>query len=188
MISMLKILIGVFVLLMIITYAMLGKKCWRFFQFDTAKGGPESEIILWIAIALSVGISIVDFLVEKKSPSTIKIIGLYIFLMGGLIQAFTKKYLQQSTHEEALKKNFHKATNMRIFDKIRHPSKTALLFMIIGMALTLGSTWGTILTFAFFIPAVLFRINQEERILLDEFGDRYYDYQDKTKKLMPVII
>jgi protein-S-isoprenylcysteine O-methyltransferase Ste14 len=185
---MLKILIGVFVLVIIIAYAMLGKKYWRFFQFDTAKGGRESEVVLWIAIVLSLGVSIVDFVIEKRPPSTVKIVGLYFFLMGGIVQIFTKKYLKEKTHEEALKKNFHKATHMIIFDKIRHPSKTALFFMIIGIALTLGSTWGIILTFAFFIPALLFRIGQEEKILLDEFGDRYYDYQDRTKKLIPVII
>lgn len=188
MISMLKLLIGIFVLIMVVAYAVLGKKCWRFFQFDTAKGGIESEIILWLAVALSAGISIIDFVMEKQPPSTVKVVGLYFFLMGGVVQIFTKKFLQEATHEQALKKNFHKASNMRIFDKVRHPSKTALLFMIVGLALALGSTWGIILAFAFFIPALLFRIHQEERIMLDEFGDRYYDYQDKTSKLIPVIL
>jgi len=187
MINMLKVLVAVFILIMIIAFAVLGKKTGKFFQFQTAKGKEESAVIMWIAAALTAGVSLMNYIANKPEPSTMKLIGLYIFFMGGIIQITTKKTIL-TMHEEALKQNFHKATTMRLFDRVRHPSKTALFCMVLGTSLTLGSAWGTVMAIALFLPALLFRISQEETILLDEFGNRYYDYQDETKKILPFIL
>ena len=189
MINMLKVLIGLFVLLMILAFAFLGKQMWKFFLFRTAKTKrEESEWIMWIAAIATLSVSIADFVQEPTAPTTWKVIGAYLFLMGGIFQIIAKRALKKNTQHEAMKENFHTATSYGIYHRLRHPSKTGLFFMVLGVALGVGSTWGTIIALFLFTPALFYRISCEEKELLDEYGDRYYDYQDTTNKLIPFIL
>lgn len=188
MINMLKVLIGLFILVMIMAFALLGKKTLTFFRFRTAIGRKESEVILWIVTVAAIGVSIGEFIQNPTEPNAWKILGAYSFLMGAAFQIMAKKGLEEKTQEQAMKKNFHKATSYGIYHKLRHPSKTGLFFIVLGIAMTLGSRWGLAITLLLFIPALLFRTSQEEHALLDQYGDRYYDYQERTNKLIPFIL
>jgi len=70
---------------------------------------------------------------------------------------------------------------------VRHPSYAAVLLMVMGVGLFLGSWW----SFAWLTTSVfcglLFRIRVEERALLLQLGDRYDTYAAGHKRLVPFI-
>lgn len=187
MVNMLKVLIGVFILMIIISIAFLGKRFYKIFMFRTAETPHiESEAVLWVITLLSVMIPIIDFTTQNKDATILMSTGIYLIIGAIIIQITAKRNLTENYHHLQLRKNFHVAKK-GIYSIIRHPSKTALLMTILGINLALGSTWGIIVTIFLLFPALLFRISQEEKALIDEFGDRYYDYQEETKKLIPLV-
>lgn len=188
MVNMLKVLIAVLILVMIIAIAILGKKTRTLLRFQTTQTERnESTWILWMITLLTISVAIFDYIQNATTPGILHISGLFVFLAGGIIQIYAKKHLSEHTHGEALKKNFRKATK-GIYTTLRHPSKTGLLLLVVGIAMSVGSIWGILLSLLLFLPALLFRISQEERTLLDVHSERYYDYQEHTNKLIPHLL
>ncbi len=188
MVNMLKILAAVIILLAIIGIGILGKKLFRALIFKTAKTpSNESKVLEVITGLVVIGIAIANY-ARKEPDATITMwIGAAVFFLGGLLQLIARKQLyEDKTFEERLSTGFE-AAQTGLYSKLRHPSKTALLIIIIGICLALGSIWGLALLAVLFFPSVLYRISQEERALLDKFGERWIEYQSDSKRIIPGI-
>ena len=74
-----------------------------------------------------------------------------------------------------------------VFSKVRHPSYSGGLLTFLGLGLTLGNWISLLIVFLPVLGAFLYRINIEEKTLMDNFKEEYIDYQKKTKKLIPFI-
>jgi protein-S-isoprenylcysteine O-methyltransferase Ste14 len=70
---------------------------------------------------------------------------------------------------------------------LRHPSYAAVLLMVMGVGLFLGSWWSFAWLTASVLCGLLFRIRVEERALLLQLGDRYDTYAAGHKRLVPFI-
>jgi protein-S-isoprenylcysteine O-methyltransferase Ste14 len=71
------------------------------------------------------------------------------------------------------------------YRRVRHPSYTGLLLIVIGLGLGAGS-WLTLLVCALLpLPAVLRRIQVEEAELTRVLGEPYRAYQAHTARLVP---
>ncbi len=74
-----------------------------------------------------------------------------------------------------------------IYRYIRHPQYTGLLLISLGMILN----WATLPMLVLF-PVMVFMYvrlaKKEEQDMLKEFGDRYRDYMNKTKRFIPYIV
>ena len=70
---------------------------------------------------------------------------------------------------------------------VRHPSYAAVLLMVMGVGLFLGSWWSFAWLTASVLCGFLFRIRVEERALLLQLGDRYVTYAAGHKRLVPFI-
>jgi protein-S-isoprenylcysteine O-methyltransferase Ste14 len=69
---------------------------------------------------------------------------------------------------------------------VRHPMYATALLMILGIPVALGSWWG-LLVFAALLPALAWRLIDEERVLLRDL-DGYADYRRKVPwRLIPGI-
>ena len=67
---------------------------------------------------------------------------------------------------------------------VRHPMYAAALLMLLGIPLALGSWWG-VLAWAALLPALAWRLTDEERVLLRDL-DGYADYRRKVRsRLIP---
>ncbi|MBS3148465.1 isoprenylcysteine carboxylmethyltransferase family protein [Candidatus Woesearchaeota archaeon] len=189
MVNMIKVLIAVFVLELIIGIAILGKNLTRALIFRTAKTKNNEGIFLEAATgALAAIISIVYYTQNKPDATILMWLGLIVFFCGGILQFIARKQLfEDKTFEERARQSLEAATT-GIYSVIRHPSKTALLLMLLGICLSMGSYWSLGLLFVLFLPSVLYRISQEEELLLDEFNDRWLAYKEDTKKLIPYIL
>jgi protein-S-isoprenylcysteine O-methyltransferase Ste14 len=73
------------------------------------------------------------------------------------------------------------------YNYVRHPLYTAAFLWSAGLSLLLRSWWGIVVLIIVFVPAVVIRIQEEEAMLMDEFGDEYRSYASRTWKLLPYV-
>ncbi len=62
----------------------------------------------------------------------------------------------------------------------RHPIYMGNQVFAIGVCILLGSWIALILCFVVLIPVNIFRAKYEERLLVEEFGDEYREFQKRT--------
>ncbi len=74
-----------------------------------------------------------------------------------------------------------------IYKHLRHPSYFGMIFSFVGLPLSFCSLFGLLYMVLIGVPSLLFRINLEERFLLDEFGEEYSEYRKGTYKFIPFL-
>jgi len=81
----------------------------------------------------------------------------------------------------------HKIKKEGFYRYIRHPSYAFSLLTSLGLGLYLNNGLSLILAFSIPFMAFSYRINVEEKTLIEQFGEDYLEYRRKTKKLIPFI-
>jgi protein-S-isoprenylcysteine O-methyltransferase Ste14 len=70
---------------------------------------------------------------------------------------------------------------------IRHPIYTAYLVNYVSGGLVAGNLVLTFVPVIFFGMLVLMRMEKEEALLIDEFGEDYLEYMERTGRLLPKV-
>ena len=70
---------------------------------------------------------------------------------------------------------------------VRHPGYTGSLLVWVGYALGLGSWVGVAITAVLLVSVYMWRITAEEALLSRALGERYTEYQRRTKRLVPYV-
>ena len=70
---------------------------------------------------------------------------------------------------------------------LRHPAYLGLLYLFLGIPLSLWSHGGLAITLLGGVPAVIHRIRIEEAALQDWFGDTNLEYGQNTWRIIPYI-
>lgn len=70
---------------------------------------------------------------------------------------------------------------------VRHPSYTGGFLTIIGLPLAIGTWFGLIVVLMINLITYSYRMNIEEKALVEAYGDEYKNYMKKTKRLIPGI-
>ncbi|HWZ47438.1 MAG TPA: isoprenylcysteine carboxylmethyltransferase family protein [Herbaspirillum sp.] len=79
-----------------------------------------------------------------------------------------------------------KVISTGLYARVRHPMYMGGILLLVGMALALGS-WSGLFVFLLFMPALIWRIFDEERFLAKNLPG-YRQYQQKVKyRLLPFI-
>lgn len=186
MVNMVKVLAAVTILLAIIGIAMLGKRILRALIFRTAKtSSNESTVLEWVTGVLVVGLSFAYYANQKPISDPTMWVGIVIYFAGWILQFVARRQLyDDKTFESRLRSGFD-AAQMGLYAKLRHPSKAALLLIMIGLCFSLGSIWALAVLIFLFLPSVMYRISQEDQALIDQFGERYMSYKEDTKRIIP---
>ncbi len=80
----------------------------------------------------------------------------------------------------------HRLLTDGYYKHIRHPSYLGVVIYVVGLVITFSSLYG----FVVMIIGLIFlhwRIEIEEKMLIEAFGDEYKEYQKRTKKLIPFL-
>jgi len=112
--------------------------------------------------------------------------GLVLFVVGVSIRLVGKRTLGKHYSYGLRVLPDHKLVTGGIYKYVRHPISLAVLVYDPGIPLIFSSLYGFLITLAL-IPLILYRIEIEERMLLQRFGDEYRDYMRRTKKLIPFL-
>jgi protein-S-isoprenylcysteine O-methyltransferase Ste14 len=82
-------------------------------------------------------------------------------------------------------RDHHELITRGVYRRIRHPMYTALFLFALGQALVLPNWFAApsyLITFGILFA---FRVRAEERMMLNEFGEKYATYMATTKRLVP---
>jgi len=79
----------------------------------------------------------------------------------------------------------HQLITTGIYTYIRHPMYTSLFLYAIAQALLLPNWFSGPSFLIGFVLLYVLRIEQEEKMMVDKFGDQYLVYCRRTKRLLP---
>ncbi len=115
------------------------------------------------------------------------VLGAIIIIVGLIIRITAIMTLKQHFTYTVTKIENHELIESGLYKSIRHPAYLGQMMVFIGTSVAL-SNWLSVLTMI--IPVVfgfIYRIRVEERFMIKQMGEKYIDYQKRTKKLIPTI-
>jgi protein-S-isoprenylcysteine O-methyltransferase Ste14 len=119
--------------------------------------------------------------------NTFFIAGMSLFVIGFIIRIHSLLTLKQYFTYSVAKVENHKIIETGLYKFIRHPGYLGQLIIFIGISTSI-SNWLSILVMMIPITlGYLYRIKVEERFMLEQLGEDYLNYQERTKRLIPVI-
>ncbi len=147
-------------------------------------------IIPWIIVFFSgMGICGWDLVRSQGSlyeSSTQNMVGLMLIVIGFVIIIVAQITLWKYYSSTLVIKENHQLITHGIYRFVRHPIYLGNIIVFLGIAVYVSSLYGFLIMLGL-IPVFLVRIRMEERLLIEEFGDRYRTYKKKTRKLVPFI-
>ena len=154
----------------------------------------RSEWLFWIAVAGIVALTTATILLDRgylwplvNPLDWMLYAGLGVMATGMLVRRIAVKTLGSSFSNLLMIKKGQTIVRSGMYATMRHPAYTGTLVMVAGIPLVFSSPIG-LLPVSLAIPAVLYRISVEERMLTDEFGEEYTEYKKTTKMLVPYIL
>ena len=115
----------------------------------------------------------------------IKIISSIILFFDVIFFYFTHKQLSDNWSPYLEIKENHKLITNGVYKYIRHPMYTQCWIMVFFQGLILSNIFVEI--FGIICWGILYfkRISNEEKMMIDEFGNEYKEYMNKTGRLFP---
>jgi len=159
---------------------------------DKSKDKDKSSLrILWITIILSVvagiTIRISGVGIIATSPQFIHNLGLILIILGLIVRLIAiLKLKSMFTVNVAIQEN-HKIVKSGIYDTIRHPAYLGSLLSFLGLGIAFVNWLSIIIIFIPVLLSFINRIQVEEKVLIEEFGEEYLNYSNNTYRLFPRI-
>jgi protein-S-isoprenylcysteine O-methyltransferase len=143
-----------------------------------------SMIFLWLMITLGF---CSGFILSKHTNQFWAGFGFPLIVAGLIIRWIAILQLGKSFTVDVAITNSAILKTDGIYKRIRHPSYFGIILVIVGFSMTMSSIYSFLVLVVPVTAAVLYRINVEEELLINEFGKTYLDYKANTKKLIPGI-
>jgi protein-S-isoprenylcysteine O-methyltransferase Ste14 len=158
---------------------------------EISKTGDKGSIWL-LTISISIGYWLSFIIASTKIGriyhwNTFFVIGAILALIGLIIRVTSILTLKQQFTYTVTKIENHELIETGLYKKIRHPGYLGQLIIFLGISTCL-SNWISILLMI--IPVLLGYLNRitvEEKFMVEQMGQKYIDYQKRTKRLIPMI-
>ena len=118
--------------------------------------------------------------------SLVNVVGLVLFSIGVSIRLVARRTLGKYFSSGLKTTQKHELIKHGIYKHIRHPAYLGSLLLSPGVPLIFSSFYGFLLILGI-IPCFLYRIRIEESMLIEKFGNEYWEYMKETKKIIPFI-
>ena len=115
-------------------------------------------------------------------------IGIAVLIAGAVLRRLCFRALGTSFTGEVRVRPDQRVVAAGPYRWVRHPSYTAGILMITGVATALGSWIGTLIAFVLAVIGYAYRVRVEERALAATLGDAYREYAATTKRFIPFVI
>jgi len=162
----------------------------RSHQTETkVKQDRKSLLIFWLTIPLSITLG---FMMAKYEPwNTMNriflVVGLVVYGVGFVLRWMSIYQLKSAfTVDVAITKG-HALQTDGLYKKLRHPSYLGLILILVGLAMGMNSLRSLLVLVVPVCIAIVYRVNVEERMLVQAFGAEYEAYKSKTYRFIPWI-
>jgi len=158
---------------------------------DSPRLDKSSLRFLWIAILLSVflgvflGVKGVGFI--RVRHHILSLCGIFLMLLGLVLRWTAILTLRKYFTVNVSILPGHQIVKKGIYKYIRHPSYTGSLVSFLGFGLAFSNWLSSIVIFVPILTAFIYRIQVEEKALIQAFGEEYLDYSRATTRLIPKI-
>jgi protein-S-isoprenylcysteine O-methyltransferase Ste14 len=116
----------------------------------------------------------------------IQIVGVAMVVLGLIIAVLARRMLASNWSSHIDLKKGHELITTGIYSVVRHPIYTGILLMTLGTSLFKG-TVGLLIFFLIMLAFMLFKIKEEEELLMEHFPEEYPGYKRRAKALIPFI-
>ncbi len=142
-----------------------------------AEAGDRSFWLLTLAMAAVFYLPPLEFLYLRANgvpAGWLEVAGACVAILGGVLFLWARRSrMQQPLKPEGP------------YRVLRHPAYAGYLLAGLGLALGYSSLWGAAALLLLLLPAVLWRIQVDEKLLQVKFGSQFADYASRTKRLIP---
>ena len=114
-------------------------------------------------------------------------IGFVIYLSAGILVIVGRVQLGKFGSGELITEEDHKLYTEGVYKHIRNPMYSGALIAVIGFCLVFRSIITLLLLPIIYFILFKMRIDEEERLLYEAFGEEFSSYKKKSKKLIPFI-
>ena len=117
----------------------------------------------------------------------VTLLGLGLMMVGGEITIMARFQLGALGGPKIVLEKEHILITTGLYHYIRHPMYLGFLMVFIGYALSFR---GFIMTLVLFIGLFLIfrdRMELEEKLMFERFGEEYLEYSERTHRLLPFV-
>ena len=108
-----------------------------------------------------------------------------LVLLGSILFIWARRTLGRHYSGHVSLKKEQELVQSGPYRIIRHPAYAGYLFMALGLALGFSSLSGLVSTLLILLPATVYRIRVEDRLLAEHFGAQFEEYARKKERLLP---
>lgn len=113
--------------------------------------------------------------------------GVAVLVSGGLLRRHCFRQLDRFFTGAVTIQADHRVIDSGAYRWVRHPSYTAALMIVLGIALALGNWLGVLAAMTAACPAYAYRARVEEQALLASLGDEYARFMATRKRFVPYV-
>ena len=166
----------------------------NFTEGNLSSGVREDRDNRWVIAAfaaLTLGLLGVSLGFDRANIFTldgdgVRWLGVALYAVGGTLRIAAVFVLGRRFSGLVAIQEGHSLKTDGLYARVRNPSYTGLLINAVGLALVFRSLPGVIFALALVWPLVA-RMDAEERLLEETFGDEYRAYRARTARLIPGI-
>ena len=158
-------------------------------QDNSADKGTLTRIWVYIALALA-GAWVIAIL----SPGRILApggwltwAGIAVMISGLAFRRYVISFLGRYFTATIQIRQNHELVTTGPYSKIRHPSYLGILVFTVGSGISMANWISLLLCFILPTIGIIRRIRVEEKRMLRHFGQRYQDYMQSTRHIIPYI-
>ena len=122
---------------------------------------------------------------EFEVPTIIKIISVFILFLDTIIFYLSHKELADNWSPFVEIKEKQKLIKTGIYKYIRHPMYLSMWIFAIFEGFVLSNYFIEIFAILSWTNLYFFRISNEEKIMIDTFGNEYKEYIENTGRILP---
>lgn len=113
--------------------------------------------------------------------------GLLIVIVGVFLISWARRVIQGQFSGHLRIQEGHQLVQSGPYHYVRHPGYLGYLLIILGIAMGFSSLAAAASMVLLLLPGLVYRINLEEKMLMEAFGKDYQQYAARTKRLLPGI-
>jgi protein-S-isoprenylcysteine O-methyltransferase Ste14 len=184
-------------LVIIIIFSIL----YGFFEFFMSRRQSHKENIVksgdrfsvWIIIiSISIGYWLSFLIGATKTGriyhwNTFFTAGFILIIIGLIIRVTSIMTLKRQFTYTVTKIENHDLIEKGLYKIIRHPGYLGQLIIFTGISISLSNWLSVLFMVVPVLAGYIYRILVEEKFMIEQMGQKYIDYQKRTKRLIPLI-